>query len=47
MTPLDKDGISIGSLTNNLTIAENYLTVSPLLARAASKKIRVTGMDDF
>lgn len=43
LTSLDKDGIAIGNPTNDLTVTENYLTVSLLLARAASKTIRVTG----
>ncbi|HFJ5977369.1 TPA: hypothetical protein ACGU6U_002645 [Enterococcus faecium] len=43
LTPLDRNGIAIGNPTNDLTVTENYLIVSPLLARAASKTIRVTG----
>ena len=43
LTSLDKDGIAIGNPTNDLTVTENYLTFSLLLARAASKTIRVTG----
>ncbi|MCC9087047.1 hypothetical protein LOS19_15045 [Enterococcus faecium] len=43
LTPLDRDGIAIGNPTNDLTVTENYLIVSPLLALAASKTIRVTG----
>ncbi|WP_228486193.1 hypothetical protein [Enterococcus faecium] len=43
LTPLNRDGIAIGNPTNDLTVTENYLIVSPLLALAASKTIRVTG----
>lgn len=40
LTPLDRNGIAIGNPTNDLTVTENYLIVSPLLARAASKTIQ-------
>lgn len=40
---LDKDGIVIANPNSDLTVTEDYLTVSPTLDRAASKTIQVTG----